>query len=240
MYFGIIFIPTHQLQTLTSFLWSSHLKCLNFWTSWPIATKTNTPESRARYDTMPVSRTAYRRRIYRKCFDRDSVLIIAFLFHVRSLTSFLWSFHLKCLNFCTSWPIATKTNTPESWARYDTMPVNEKTWWKDLYQQSGFTNKWNFLRQVLLEVDHKAGPLYVKVKKRRSPVPANDTFMKWLNSVVAANIASNFRSKKKIASMIMNFINKEESYLSKYGLGITWAIIQVKAKHFGKKLNDLG
>ena len=120
------------------------------------------------------------------------------------------------------------------------MPVNEKTWWKDLYQQSGFTNKRNFLRQVVLEVDQKAGPLYVKVKKRRSPVPANDTFMKWLNSVVAANIASNFRSKKKIASMIMNFINKEESYLSKYGLGITWAIIQVKAKHFGKKLNDLG
>ena len=136
MYFGIIFIPTHQLQTLTSFLWSSHLKCLNFWTSWPIATKTNTPESWARYDTMPVSRTAYRRRIYRKCFDRDLVLIIAFLFHVRSLTSFLWSSHLKCLNFWTSWPIATKTNTPESWARYDTMRVKIFVWWKDVVEGS--------------------------------------------------------------------------------------------------------
>ena len=129
------------------------------------------------------------------------------------------------------------------------MPVNEKTWWKDLYQQSGFTNKQNFLRQVVLEVDHKAGPLYVKVKKRRSPVPAYDTFMKWFNAVAAAKIASNFRSKKKKArsakfpqldSMIMNFINKAESYLSEYGLGITWAIIQVKAKHFGKELNDRG
>ena len=124
--------------------------------------------------------------------------------------------------------------------RYTAYSFDEKTWWKDLYQQSGFTNKQNFLRQVVLEVDHKAGPLYVKVKKRRSPVPANDTFMKWLNSVVAANIASNFRSKKKIASMIMNFINKAESYLSEYGLGITCAIIQIKAKHFGKELNDRG
>ena len=72
---------------------------------------------------------------------------------------------------------------------------DEKTWWKDLYQQSGFTNKRNFLRQVVLEVDHKAGPLYVKVKKRRSPVPAYDTFMKWLNAVVAAKIA--FQEQKE-------------------------------------------
>ena len=126
---------------------------------------------------------------------------------------------------------------------------DEKTWWKDLYQQSGFTNRRNFLRQVVLEVDHKAGPLYVKVKKRRSPVPAYDTFMKWFYAVAAAKIASNSRSKKKKArsakfplldSMIMNFINKAETYLSAYWLGITWATIQVKAKHFGKELNDRG
>ena len=112
--------------------------------------------------------------------------------------------------------------------RYTAYSFDEKTWWKDLYQQSGFTNKRNFLRQVVLEVDHKAGPLYVKVKKRRSPVPANDTFMKWFNAVAAAKVASNSRSKKKKArsakfpqldSMIMNFINKAESYLSEYGLG---------------------
>ena len=56
---------------------------------------------------------------------------------------------------------------------------DEKTWWKDLYQQSGFRNKQNFLRQVELEMDHKAGQLYEKLKKKRSAVPKYDTFVKW-------------------------------------------------------------
>ena len=60
------------------------------------------------------------------------------------------------------------------------------------------------------------------------------------NAILAEKKKARSAKFPQLDSMIMNFINKAESYLSEYGLGITWAIIQVKAKHFGKELNDRG
>ena len=41
-------------------------------------------------------------------------------------------------------------------------------------------------------------------------------------------------------NLVVDFVDRSESYLSQYGIGLNWAVVQQKAKEFAAELNSRG
>lgn len=135
--------------------------------------------------------------------------------------------------------------------------VQDKQWWKDLFENSDFNGKEakaRFLRQVEREVEMKGGILYAVYKKKKNRngnfgIPLIGTFRKWYLAPAAVKIHENRTSNKKknrkayfpeLDALLYDFINRAESFLSEHRFGLSWEVISEQAKVFAGQLRYRG
>ena len=98
---------------------------------------------------------------------------------------------------------------------------------------------------------------YEKMKKRKANlnIPSKDTFRRWiekggkrgLNEQITGAMFMGSKKKKlrksmfpELDDMVANFVHRSEAFLSDYGLGLSWEVVQMQAKEFAKELNHCG
>ena len=117
----------------------------------------------------------------------------------------------------------------------------EKVWWSERFQESHFTGtdaKRRFYNHAKAEIDNKAGDLYEKCKGKRYKLPPFNNFRKCLHTKQAATIVDKKESISKrdrkgqfpeLDSLIVDFVDRSESFLSQYGIGLSWLVVKEKA-----------
>ena len=126
----------------------------------------------------------------------------------------------------------------------------EKQWWKDEFMKSGFDSRNKFLTHVGLQIKAKVkSGTAGMVKKKNYTAPAIGTFDNWFRAQNSAKIAANKTSKKKknrqpmhpvLENLVLDYIRHAQTKLSQYGLGISWSLIQTRAKKFAQLLKERG
>ena len=123
----------------------------------------------------------------------------------------------------------------------------DKNWWMKEYENSGFSTRPKFLEHVERQKRLKVGDWHKKVRNR--DIPSKSTMNNWYRNEMKRKIEKNKHNKKKktrqpvyeaLEKLLVQYIQNAATKLSEYGLGLSWSVIDSRARLIAAHLLETG